>query len=94
MMRSTNGPPKPVERSVRISGARDGQEDRCSRHAADHLPAALLEFLRPDGNAYRHAVVVIRARERVLADVVARLQPVGPRRRRLHRVFNLKLISA
>ena len=52
---------------------------------ADHLPAALSQLPRADRDADRHAVAAVRAGRRALADVVARLQPVGRRRGRLHR---------
>ncbi len=75
-----------VERAVRISRARDrAAQDRRAGHAADHLPAALPEFPLADRNPDRDAVAAVRAGRRPLADVVARLQPVGRRGRRLHR---------
>ena len=52
---------------------------------AHHRPAALRQFRPADGNADRHAVAAVLAGRRSLADVVARLQPVGRRGRRVHR---------
>jgi Cu/Ag efflux pump CusA len=67
-----------VERPVRISRTCDGApEDRRAGDAADHLPAALPELPGDDRNDDRHAVAAVRAGRRPLADVVARLQPVG-----------------
>ena len=44
-----------------------------------------LNFRSHHRDADRHAVAAVRAGRRALADVVARLQPVGRGRRRLHR---------
>jgi Cu(I)/Ag(I) efflux system membrane protein CusA/SilA len=75
-----------VERPVRISGTGGGAaQDRGAGDARDHLPPALSQFPLADGNADRDAVAAVRAGRRPLADVVARLQPVGRRRGRLHR---------
>ena len=75
-----------VERPVRISGTRQGPAaSRRAGHGADHLPAALPQFPPRDRDPDRHAVGAVRAGRRPLADVVARLQPVGRGRRRFHR---------
>ena len=75
-----------VERAVRVSGAGGGAaENRRAGDARDHLPAALSQLPLADGNADRDAVAAVRAGRRSLADVVARLQPVGRRGGRLHR---------
>ena len=75
-----------VERPVRISGTRQGPAaSRRAGHGADHLPAALPQLPPRDRNPDRHAVGAVRAGRRPLADVVARLQPVGRGRRRFHR---------
>ena len=60
-------------------------QDRRAGHAAHHLPAALSQLPAHHRDPDRHAVGAVRAGRRPLADVVARLQPVGRRRRRLHR---------
>ena len=60
-------------------------QDRRAGDAADHLPAALSQLPPHDRDADRHAVGAVRAGRRPLADVVARLQPVGRGRGRLHR---------
>ena len=75
-----------LERSVRISRARRGAaQDRGAGHHPDHLPAALPQLPQGDGDAHRHAVGSLRPGRRLLADVVARLQLFGCRRRGLHR---------
>ena len=75
-----------VERPVRISGTRQGPAaSRRAAHGADHLPAALPQFPPRDRDPDRHAVGAVRAGRRPLADVVARLQPVGRGRHRFHR---------
>ena len=75
-----------LERPVRISGTRQGPAaSRRAAHGADHLPAALPQFPPRDRDPDRHAVGAVRAGRRPLADVVARLQPVGRGRRRFHR---------
>ena len=66
--------------------ARNGSpEDRRAGDARDHLPAALPQLPINHRDRDRHAVAAIRAGRRTLDDVVAWLQPVGRRRRRLHR---------
>ena len=60
-------------------------QDRRADHGADHLPAALSELPARDRDPDRHAVGAVRAGRRPVADVVARLQPVGRGRGRLHR---------
>ena len=60
-------------------------EDRRAGDAADHLPAALPQLPLDHRDHDRDAVAAVRAGRRALADVVARLQPVGRGRRRLHR---------
>ena len=60
-------------------------QGRRAADAADHLPAALPQLPAPHRNADRHALGALRAGRRHLADVAARLQPLGRRRRRLHR---------
>ena len=57
----------------------------CTGDADDHLPVALPQLSAPHGNAHRHAVAAVRAGRRVLADVVARVQPVRRRGGRVHR---------
>ena len=75
-----------LERPVRISRARRGAaQDRGAGHHPDHLPAALPQFPQGDGDAHRHALGSLRPGRRLLADVVARLQLFGCRRRGLHR---------
>ena len=75
-----------VERPVRISRTRHGAaEDRRAGDAADHLPAALPQLPLHHRDHDRDAVAAVRAGRRALADVVARLQPVGRGRGRLHR---------
>ena len=75
-----------LERPVRIPGARQGAPaDRRADHGADHLPAALSQLPPRDRDPDRHAVGAVRAGRRPVADVVARLQPVGRGRGRLHR---------
>ena len=60
-------------------------EDRRAGDAADHLPAAVPQLPLDHRDHDRHAVAAVRAGRRALADVVARLQPFGRGRRRLHR---------
>ncbi len=75
-----------LERPVRISRAGDGAaEDRGAGDAADHLPAALPQFPLGHGDCHRDALAAVRAGRRILADVVARLQPVGGGCGRFHR---------
>ena len=75
-----------VERPVRISRTRHrAPEDRRAGDAADHLPAAVPQLPLDHRNPDRDAVAAVRAGRRALADVVARLQPVGRGRGRLHR---------
>ena len=75
-----------LERPVRISGTRQGAAaSRRAGHGADHLPAALPQFPPRDRDPDRHAFGAVRAGRRPVADVVARLQPVGRGRGRLHR---------
>ena len=75
-----------LERPVRISRARGGApEDRGAGHAADHLPAAVSQLPLVRRYDDRHALAALRPGRRDLADVVARLQSFGGRRRRLHR---------
>ena len=74
-----------LERPVRISGARQSStEGRGAGHGAHHLPAALSQFPARDRDAHRHALGALRAGRGLLADVVARLQSLRRRRRRLH----------
>ena len=75
-----------LERPVRIHGT--GHREDEDRHPGDpavDLPAALPQLQAPDRNPDRHALGALRAGRRGLADVAARLQPVGGRGRRLHR---------
>ena len=75
-----------LERPVRVSGTRQGPAaSRRADHGADHLPAALPQLPPRDRDPDRHALGAVRAGRRPLADVVARLQPVGRGRRRFHR---------
>ena len=75
-----------LERPVRILRARQGAAaDRRAGDHAHHLPAALPQFPAHHRDADRHAVGAVRACRRLLADVVARLQPLRRRGRRLHR---------
>ena len=75
-----------VERPVRVSRARDGTpEGRRAGDADDHLPAALPQLPLHRRHDDRDAVAALRPGRRDLADVVARLQSFGGRRRRLHR---------
>ena len=75
-----------LERPVRISGAGQGAPaGRGARHDPRDLPPALSEFPPRRRDAHRDAVGAVRAGRRAVADVVARLQSVGGRRRRLHR---------
>ena len=60
-------------------------EDRRPGDAADHLPAAVPQLPLDHRDPDRDAVAAVRAGRRALADVVARLQPVGRGRGRLHR---------
>ena len=74
-----------LERPVRISRTGEGTvADGRASYGPHHLPAALSELPPRDRNADRDAVGAVRARRWPLADVVARLQPVGRRRGRLH----------
>ncbi len=75
-----------VERAVRVLRAREGAAH--GRRAADarhHLPAALPELPARHREPHRDGLASVRARRRPVADVVARIQPVGRGRRRLHR---------
>ena len=60
-------------------------QGRRAGDAADHLRAALPQLPAHYRNADRHALGAVRAGRRHLADVAARLQPLGRRRHRLHR---------
>ncbi len=60
-------------------------EDRGAGHARDHLSAALSQLPLVHRHDDRDALAALRAGRRDLADVVARLQSVGGRGRRLHR---------
>jgi Cu(I)/Ag(I) efflux system membrane protein CusA/SilA len=76
-----------LERPVRVHGT--GYREDENRHPGDaavDLPAALPQLQAPHRNADRHALGAFCAGRRRLADVVARLQPVGRRRRGLHRL--------
>ena len=74
-----------LERPVRISRTCEGTvADGRAGHRPHHLFAALSELPPRDRNADRNAVGPVRARRRPVADVVARLQPLGRRRGRLH----------
>ena len=73
-----------LERPVRVHGARDREdEDRDPGHAAHDLPAAVPELPAHDRDADRDALGAVRADRRCLADVAARLQPLGGRRGRV-----------
>ena len=75
-----------LERPVRVHGARHAEaQGRRAGDAADHLRAALPQLPAPHRDADRHALGALRAGRRHLADVAARLQPVGRGRGRLHR---------
>jgi Cu(I)/Ag(I) efflux system membrane protein CusA/SilA len=75
-----------LERSVRILRARQVKaSDRGASDVAHHLPAALPQLPPHHRDAHRHAVGAVRARRRLLADVVARLQSLRRRGRGLHR---------
>ena len=75
-----------VERPVRIPRTRRGPPaDGGAGDADDHLPAALPQLPAPHRDAHRHAVAAVRAGRRALADVVARVQPVGGGGGRVHR---------
>ena len=68
-----------------LQRAKAAAQDRGAGDPPDHLPAALPQLPPRDGDAHRHAVGAVRPGRRLLADVVAWLQLVGRRGRRLHR---------
>jgi Cu(I)/Ag(I) efflux system membrane protein CusA/SilA len=75
-----------LERPVRIS--RTGESaapGRCPGHDSHHFFAALSQLPSHYGNIHRHALGPVRAGRRPLADVVARLQPLGCGDGRVHR---------
>ena len=75
-----------LERAVRIPGAgASASQARRTPDVDDHLPAALPQLPPHHRNVDCHVIAAIRARWRLMVHVVAGVQPVCGRRRRLYR---------
>ena len=75
-----------LERAVRILRAGEGTAHAGrAADARDRVRAALPQLPPPDGDADRHGLAPLRPRRRAVARVADGFQPVGRRRRRLHR---------